>query len=67
MKDIALYCRVSLSNGTQTTENRKIKLVLYAERNGYTYDLFEGQESTRKTRPVKQGCWQNFGQVNIMQ
>lgn len=54
MKDIALYCRVSLSNGTQTTENQRIRLIEYAERNGFTYDIFEEVESTRKTRPVKQ-------------
>lgn len=54
MKNVALYCRVSLSNGSQTTENQKIRLVEFAERNGYTYNIYEEQESTRKTRPVKQ-------------
>jgi putative DNA-invertase from lambdoid prophage Rac len=54
MKKIALYCRVSLSNGTQTTENQRIRLVEFAEKNGCSYDIFEEKESTRKTRPVKQ-------------
>lgn len=54
MKKIALYCRVSMSNGSQTTENQKIRLIDYAEKNSYQYDLFEETESTRRTRPVKQ-------------
>lgn len=54
MSKIALYCRVSMTNGSQTTENQRIRLVDYAERNSCTYDLYEEQESTRKTRPVKQ-------------
>ncbi len=52
MKKIALYVRVSTSE--QTVENQRIRLVEYAERNGYDYDLYEEVESTRKTRPVKQ-------------
>jgi DNA invertase Pin-like site-specific DNA recombinase len=54
MKKIALYCRVSLSDGSQTNENQKIRLIEYAQKNGYSYDIFEETESTRKTRPVKQ-------------
>lgn len=52
MKKIALYQRVSTMN--QTVDNQKIRLIEYAERNGYSYDLYEEIESTRKTRPVKQ-------------
>jgi len=52
MKKVALYVRVSTSE--QTVENQRIRLVEYAERNGYDYDLYEEVESTRKTRPVKQ-------------
>jgi putative DNA-invertase from lambdoid prophage Rac len=52
MNKIALYVRVSTSE--QTTENQKIRLIEYAEKNGYSYDLYEETESTRKTRPVKQ-------------
>ena len=52
MKHIALYQRVSTSG--QTNDNQKIRLVEFAEKNGYTYDIFEEVESSRKTRPVKQ-------------
>lgn len=54
MKHVALYCRVSQSNGSQTTENQRIRLVEYATKNNLTYDIYEEEESTRKTRPVKQ-------------
>ncbi|MEP1095911.1 MAG: recombinase family protein [Cyclobacteriaceae bacterium] len=49
----ALYARVSMSNGDQTTLNQTIRLRQYAETKGWTYDLFEEMESTRKSRPVK--------------
>ena len=52
MKKVALYVRVSTSE--QTVENQKIRLVEYAERFGYSYDIYEETESSRKTRPVKQ-------------
>lgn len=52
MKKVALYVRVSKS--TSTTDNQKLRLVEYAERNGFEYDIYEEVESTRKTRPVKQ-------------
>jgi putative DNA-invertase from lambdoid prophage Rac len=52
MKKIALYVRVSTAE--QTVENQKIRLVDYAVKNGFSYDIFEETESTRKTRPVKQ-------------
>lgn len=52
MKHIAIYVRVSTSE--QTTENQKIRAIEYAKAHGYTYDLYEETESTRKTRPVKQ-------------
>ncbi len=52
MKNVALYQRVSTSS--QTVDNQRIRLIEYAERNGFTYDIFEEVESTRKTRPVKQ-------------
>ena len=54
------HCRVSLSDGSQTTENQKIKLIEFAERNGYSYDVFEEQESSRKTRPIKQALLQKL-------
>jgi DNA invertase Pin-like site-specific DNA recombinase len=52
IKNIALYARVSTSE--QTVENQKIGLIDYAKQNGYTYDIYEETESSRKTRPVKQ-------------
>jgi len=52
MKHIALYLRVSTSE--QTVENQRIRLVEFAEKNNYTFDVYEETESTRKTRPVKQ-------------
>jgi DNA invertase Pin-like site-specific DNA recombinase len=53
MQHVALYIRVSTSS--QTVNNQRIRLIDYAERNGYTYDIYEEVESTRKTRPIKQG------------
>lgn len=60
MKHVALYCRVSLSNGTQTNENQRIRLVEYATKNNLTYDIYEEEESTRKTRPVKQALMERL-------
>lgn len=54
MKKVALYVRVSSTDGRQTVENQKLILIDHAERNGFEYDVFEEEESTRKTRPVKQ-------------
>lgn len=48
---VALYCRVS--TGDQTTDNQEIRLVEWAKRQGYDYEIFRETESTRKTRPVK--------------
>jgi DNA invertase Pin-like site-specific DNA recombinase len=53
MKKVALYIRVS-SGQTQTVENQRIRLTEYAITHGYSFDLYEEVESTRKTRPVKQ-------------
>lgn len=58
MKHIALYLRVSTSE--QTVENQRIRLIEYAEKNGYSYDVYEEVESTRKTRPVKQSLLQKL-------
>ena len=49
---VALYNRVSTAK--QTTENQKIRLVEFANSNGWEYDIFEEVESSRKTRPIKQ-------------
>src|ERR1035437_5884025 len=52
MKKIALYTRVSTSD--QTCENQRLRLIEYAEKNNFQFDIFTETESTRKTRPVKQ-------------
>ena len=49
--NVAIYCRVSTES--QTTENQRLILEEYAKRMGWEYTVFEEQESTRKTRPVK--------------
>ena len=51
-KKVAIYVRVSTTE--QTVENQKIRLVEYAKKHGYEYDIYEETESTRKTRPIKQ-------------
>jgi len=48
---IALYCRVSTED--QTCENQKLRLVDFAKRQEWNYELFEEVESSRKTRPIK--------------
>jgi putative DNA-invertase from lambdoid prophage Rac len=47
----AIYCRVSTQD--QTTENQVLLLTEYCKRMGYTYEVFEETESTRKTRPIQ--------------
>jgi DNA invertase Pin-like site-specific DNA recombinase len=42
-----------VSREGQTVENQKIPLIEYAKRMGYEYEVFEEQESTRKTRPIQ--------------
>ncbi len=59
MKHVALYYRVSLSNGSQTTENQRIRLVEYATKNNLTYDIYEGQESTRRHVRLNEHFWQD--------
>ena len=49
---VALYCRVSTF--TQSNDTQKTLLVDYAKRNDLEYDLYEEEESSRKTRPIKQ-------------
>jgi DNA invertase Pin-like site-specific DNA recombinase len=49
---VAIYCRVSTSE--QTTENQKIRLTEYSNRQGWEYEVIEEVESSRKTRPKKQ-------------
>ena len=50
---IAIYVRIS-KRGDQTTDNQELILVEYAKRMNYSYEVFREEESTRKTRPIKQ-------------
>jgi len=54
---VAIYCRTSKTD--QNPENQKIELEKYAKAMGYDYKIFEEQESTRKTRPVKNDIFQD--------
>jgi len=51
MKKIAIYVRVSTHH--QTTENQKIRLIDFANKNNFEYELFEEVESSRGKRPIK--------------
>ncbi len=53
MKKYAIYCRVSLNNGEQTNLNQEVILTEYCQTNGWDYDVYSEQESSRKTRPIK--------------
>lgn len=55
---VAIYCRVSTRE--QTTENQVLILEEHAKRMGWVYDIYEEQESTRKTRPIKYGLMQKL-------
>lgn len=48
---VAIYCRVSTAD--QTNLNQEVRLKEYADKNGWTYIIFNEVESTRKTRPIK--------------
>jgi DNA invertase Pin-like site-specific DNA recombinase len=52
MNKYAVYIRTSKRE--QHPEMQKLKLIDYANKQGYTYDVFVEKESTRKTRPIKE-------------
>lgn len=52
MVKVAIYARVS--KGEQHPENQVLKLVEYAERQNWEYQIFKEKESTRNTRPIKE-------------
>ena len=52
---VALYARVSTSD--QKAKMQKNTLVSKAKNEGWDYEYFEEQESTRKTRPVKNNLY----------
>lgn len=48
---VAIYVRTSKID--QNPENQKIDLINFAKAQGWEYVIFEEQETTRKTRPIK--------------
>lgn len=53
----AIYIRTSKTD--QNPENQKIELERYCKALGYDYTIIEEQESTRKTRPLKNQLFQD--------
>ncbi|MCK9430205.1 MAG: recombinase family protein [Candidatus Omnitrophica bacterium] len=53
---VAIYCRTSKTE--QNPENQKLELEHFAKAMNYNYSIFEEQESTRKTRPIKNNLFQ---------
>jgi len=53
---VIIYCRTSTTD--QNPENQKIELEHYAKAMNYDYKIVEEQESTRKTRPLKNQIFQ---------
>ena len=49
---VAIYCRVSRSD--LNVDNQRLQLIEYCKNKGWSYVVFEEQESSRKTRPVKE-------------
>ena len=54
---VAVYCRTSKID--QNPENQRLELERYAKAMGYDFEVFEEQESTRKTRPIKNQIFQD--------
>jgi len=53
---VIIYCRTSTTD--QNPENQRIELEHYAKAMNYDYKIVEEQESTRKTRPLKNKIFQ---------
>lgn len=53
---VAIYTRTSKTD--QNPENQILELEHYAKAMNYDYVIFEEQESTRKTRPIKNQIFQ---------
>ena len=49
---VAIYIRVSRRD--LEPENQKFQLIEHTKKMGWDYEIFEEQESTRKTRPIKE-------------
>ena len=50
---VAIYCKTSIQD--EHPERQRADLEAYAKRMGYDYEVFEEKESSRGTRPIKQG------------
>jgi len=48
---LAIYVRVSTTD--QTVENQKLRLIDFANSQGWQYEIFSEVQSTRKSRPIK--------------
>lgn len=59
----AIYCRVSTEE--QTTENQTIRLIEYAKRSNWEYEVFEETESSRNTRPIKNALLNRLRQMEF--
>lgn len=57
MSKTAIYCRTSKID--QHPENQRIDLERYVKAMDWEFEVFEEQESTRKTRPIKQKIFQD--------
>jgi len=53
---VAIYCRTSKTD--QNPDNQRLELEQFAKAMNYNYAVFEEQESTRKTRPIKNQIFQ---------
>jgi len=65
---VALYLRTSKTD--QNPENQKLELENYCNAQGWEYQTFEEQESTKKTRPIKKdvfnrACWKEFDMIMV--
>lgn len=55
---VAIYVRTSKRD--MHPENQLIELERYSKAQGWGYDVYEEQETTRKTRPIKQDLMQKL-------
>jgi DNA invertase Pin-like site-specific DNA recombinase len=58
MMKVAIYIRVSKKD--MHPENQRLELERHAEKEEWEYTTYEEKESTRKTRPIKEGLMQKL-------
>jgi len=54
---VIIYCRTSKTD--QNPQNQRLELEQYCKAMNYEYTILEEQESTRKTRPIKNQIYQD--------